>query len=331
MKQLLLKNITVIKKTDIFTSVCVKVAIPSVMLFFSTFVGVFTPLKGQDKLGFGIIEQGHLYVNECSVEQKRYCFLDISVDGDSIKKTCEDFYFNALIDFRGYGWDIKDGVPLSVIIEYLTRLPSNACLEFIQNETTTVSVRIPPVGYWVRLEELDRKYKKGMYWPAALDITIANDTLWLLHRRDRAIDIWFAGPVQKDRSDYFWEHSYTYLSDSAEITKQFSYSTNTLLPINDHFSSASIPDSYIRSAKLKLIRQGEHFFIINLSHGEIYHLGEKIEQVGYFEKGDKPWIRNYGERALLVENRDKGVLITAQPIRQLSIGKPFPNFEPMKE
>lgn len=311
----------------------IKPSIKGIIFLSIAFFWVFTSVHSQDRLGFGIMRQNHLYINEFNQEEKSTCFLEITMDTDSVKKTCRDFYFNSLIDFRGFGWDVKDEGYVSVVIEYLTRLPSEANMKFIQEDLPAIFYRIPHVGYWVRREEIDTKPPNAVYWPAALDITVANDTIWLLHRRNRAIDVWYA-KMERDKTeqtDPTWHHKFTYLADSVETTSQFSYDDSRLVPTTDSFSPASIPESYIRFAKLKLIWQNGYFFIINLSHGEIYHLGEKIELVGLISKDDKAWVENYGERALLVEDRDNGRLLTSQPVIRLNATIPFPVFEKIKE
>lgn len=332
MKQLLLKRLMVTKKTEKVINIDMNITMKDIILPIITFFCVFISLEGQDRLDFGILQQNHLYVNEFSQKQKSFCFLKTELDVDTIKRTCGNFYFNSLIDFRDYGWDIKGNEYVSVAIEYRTRLPSGANIKFMQKEVSAISFKIPPVGHWVRLEEMRRKYREGIYWPTGLDITVANDTIWLLHRRNKAIDMWFGKPVMENgRQNYSWEHNHTYLADSLEVTKQFSYEANRIVPISARFSSTSIPKSLIRYAKLILVKQSEYFFVINLSHGEIYYLGEKIELVGYLDKEDKPWIKNHRERAMLIEDRDNGVLITAQSVRRLLPERPFPKFEQMKD
>lgn len=310
----------------------IKAGIKGIILPIVVFSGVFTSLQGQDRLDFGIIWQNHLYINEFNQDQKSFCLLETKMDIDSVKKTCGAFYFNSLIDFRSYGWDVKHNECVFVVIEYLTRLPSEANIGFIQKGMPAISYRIPHVGYWVRSEEMEKKQRSDIHWPAALDITVANDTVWLLHRRNRAIDLWFGkSVVEQERRDFTWEHIHTYLADSSEVAYQFSYTKNGIVPMDDHFSQESLPYSKIMAAKLKLIRQGEYFFVMNMSHGEIYHLGDKIELVGLINKENKPWKKNYGERALLIEDRDNGTLITSQSVTRLQTGGLFPKFTQMKE
>ena len=70
------------------------------------------------------------------------------------------------------------------------------------------------------------------------------------------------------------------------------------------------------SYKKEYLSLREHYFLINLKHGAVYHLGpEKIEKVAQLQP--VPEERTIRGRRLFIEDRDNGVLIFFAPVSLL--------------
>lgn len=138
------------------------------------------------------------------------------------------------------------------------------------------------------------------------DIAVNRDTAYILLLLGQWVELWKWDYINT-QNEKSWARIKAYSIDRA------SDKSNELRCFNDYwgpsYSPASLADSTIsvKGGRLKLIVQDGVFYIFNLSSGEVYHLGDRLKQIGTLELNTSE--QNFFNQVLLVENKDKQVIL----------------------
>ena len=200
-----------------------------------------------------------------------------------------------------------------------------------QHHTT---VHIPQIREWFLSYTSSPYYElrenRNIYKTIAFDFKIwEKDNYDLYVRTPLGFSIWTANISQMQRSYEpsvipVWKEIASYDFDSIQLFKPNGNYAH--LPKFDMQLHCAITDSSFLQGHFKIIYQGVYKWSINTLNGGIYYLGNgaivkvaQIEQITNYPK----WIQN---KAVFIEDRDRGELIFFSKITQLDRQLPLPKY-----
>lgn len=205
----------------------------------------------------------------------------------------------------------------------------------MQENMKQSSFRVRPVLDWLRYPyDMSKKgWMETVLKPTDVDVTYYRDSLFFLQRKDKSIELWYKKEVKEKRKIAFnedWKRLKVYTTDSTcFVLKYLNNGQKISLVKSYNCIPNSISDKSIFNGSLKLIMQNGHIFIFNLSNGKIYLLSDHISLVGQLQNVQHPNL-NFENKALLVEDKDNGCLITAQDIIRYNNNLSFPCIQQYK-